>query len=91
MQLCCWPSSVRLVGLHHRGQVAALRHLILAMMLPVDCQEHNTRLPREAVQSPSLEAFKNCVDVALRDVVSGHGGVGSIVRPGDPCDLFQLH
>jgi len=33
-------------------------------------------LPREVVDSPSLEAFKNSVDVALRDVVSGHGGDG---------------
>ena len=31
-------------------------------------------LPRELVVSPSLEVLKNCGDVALRDVVSGHGG-----------------
>ena len=30
------------------------------------------RLPREVVQSPSMEVFKNRVDVALRDVVSEH-------------------
>jgi len=28
-------------------------------------------MPREVVQSPSLEVFQNRVDVALRDVVSG--------------------
>ena len=28
------------------------------------------------VESPSLEVFKNWADVALRDVVSGHGGAG---------------
>ena len=26
--------------------------------------------------SPSLEVFKNCVDVALRNMVNGHGGNG---------------
>jgi len=34
------------------------------------------RLPREVVGSPSLEVFQNCGDVALKDTVSGHGGVG---------------
>ena len=33
------------------------------------------RLLRVAVGSPSLEVFRNHVDVALRDMVSGHGGV----------------
>ena len=34
------------------------------------------QLPRDMVASLSLEVFKNCVDVALREVVSGHGVVG---------------
>ena len=37
------------------------------------------QLSREVVQSPSLEVFRNCGDVALRDVVSGHGGGGLTV------------
>ena len=40
------------------------------------------RLPREVVQSPSLEVFRNRVDVALRDVVSGRGGDGLMTELG---------
>jgi len=37
----------------------------------------------------SLVAFKNHVDVALRDVVSGHGGDGSAVGLDDIRGFFQ--
>ena len=39
--------------------------------------------------SPSLEVFKECGDVALRDVVSGHGGDGLMVGLDDLSGLFQ--
>ena len=41
------------------------------------------------MQSPSLEVFKKCVDVALKDVVSGHSGGGLVVGLGDLRGLFQ--
>jgi len=40
---------------------------------------HWHRLPREVVGSLSLDMFKNHGDVALRDVVSGHGEDGWMI------------
>ena len=46
------------------------------------------RLPREVVEAPSLEVFENRVDVALRDVGSGHGGDGLMAELSDFNYLF---
>ena len=46
-------------------------------------------LPKEVVESPSLEVFRNHGDVALRDVVGGDGGDGLMVELDDLSGLFQ--
>ena len=50
---------------------------------------HWNRLPGEVVQLLSLEAFKKCVDVALRGMVSGHGGDELMVGLNDLRGLLQ--
>ena len=47
------------------------------------------RLPKEVGESPCQEVFKKCADLALKDVVSGHGGDGLTDRMGDINGLFQ--
>lgn len=41
------------------------------------------------VKSQSLDMFMNCGEVALREMVSGHGGDVLAVELNDLRDLFQ--
>ena len=47
------------------------------------------RLPREVVESLTLEEFKNRGDVALRNMASVHGGDGFTVELDDLRGIFQ--
>ena len=47
------------------------------------------RLSREVVESPSLEGFKDCVDVAPGTWFSRHGGVGLAVGLDGLRGVFQ--
>lgn len=51
--------------------------------------KHWKSLLREEVESPDLEIFKEHVDVALKDINSGHGGDSFMVGLGDFKGLFQ--
>ena len=47
------------------------------------------RLPGEVMKSLSLEVFQNRVNVAPRDMVSGHGGNGLVVGLDDLRGLLE--
>ena len=55
---------------------------LLPGSVPLGCQR------MLVVESPSLEVFQSHVDVALRDMVSGHGGHGLVVGLYDPSGFF---
>ena len=50
---------------------------------------HWQRLHREVMESLSLELFQERGDVAPRDMVSGYGGDGLMVRLGVTLEVFS--
>ena len=61
-------------------------HLVLFNQLFASREHSWNMLPMEAL---SLKMFKKCVDVALRDMVSGHDGDGLTAGLDDLRSLFQ--
>ena len=81
-----WP-ALKLMGLDRipATEISQFRRILEACAGTVrfrfPCDEHPFLL--------SLEVFKNCVDVALRDMASGHGGGAPTVGLDNLSDLFQ--
>jgi len=67
-----------------RADLAVMKNFFTKRMV-----RYLNRLPREVVESPSLEVFKKRVDIALQDMFSRHGGVGCMVGLDDLRGLFQ--
>ena len=50
--------------------------VLVTAVVALGTHDSKALLPREVVESLSLKALKNLQNVVLRDMVSGHGGVG---------------
>ena len=84
---CCELSS-HLAGVFLPGEASARSILPSLLLFPAHTGwalgkfilrksgDAEAQVVQKVVGSLSLEVFENCGDVALRDVVSGHGGEG---------------
>ena len=52
--------------------------------------KYSNRLPKEVLKSPFLEVFKKRGGVALRDLISGHGGGTLVVGEDDLRRYFPI-
>lgn len=58
------------------GQRAMLKLLLPEQMLPCQEEMHWQSLPMEVAVPLSLQVIKSCGDVAVKSMLSGHGGDG---------------
>jgi len=62
-----------------------------AALMALQKRDFGRRAAIKVMESPSLEVFKDHGGVALRDMVSRHGGVGSMLALDDLSGLFQSY
>jgi len=85
-----WGGGLWPILLHDRHTASeAAQETVNGAIAGLPSLASSQRLPREVVKSLSLEVFKSHGDVALKDVVSGHGGGGLMVGLDDLRGLFQ--
>ena len=85
--IACNSDMVRSDGLNLRE--GKFRLDIRKNVLSEIAERHWHKLPRELGESLSLGVSNKHGDVALKDMVSGHGGDGLMVGLGDFRGLFQ--
>jgi len=74
---------------HRRGSGPSLPPTDPQLWVHSASKSPELRAKWEVVEPPSLQVSKNRVDVALRDMVSGHGDDRLVVELDDLSGLFQ--